>query len=288
VISYPFRYERPSTLAEALELVREPGAKVLAGGMSLIPMMKLRLAAPDVVVDLGGIPGTRHIDALNGHVRIGAMATHYELESSQTLRSACPLLAECASKIGDVQVRNVGTVGGSIAHADPAADYPAALLAGSAEFVLTSASGERVVAAEDFFLDTFTTALHPEELVTEIRIVREGPTTGSAYEKRVQSASGFAVVGVAARIRLEAGSIASACVGVTGLSGTPYRARNVEQMLEGKTGSPAEVQAAAAVVADGVDASSDIHASADYRAHLARVFAARAITRALARAGART
>jgi carbon-monoxide dehydrogenase medium subunit len=286
VISYPFHYERPSTLSEALDLVREPGAKVLAGGMSLIPMMKLRLAAPDLLVDLGSIPGTREINVMNGHIRIGAMATHYELESSQTLRSACPLLAECASTIGDVQVRNVGTIGGSVAHADPAADYPAALLAGSAKFILTSASGERLVEAEDFFIDTFTTALLPEELITEIRILREGSSIGSAYEKRVQSASGFAVVGVAARIRVEDGVIASASVGVTGLSGKPFRARNVEQMLDGKRGTAAEVQAAAAVVADGVDASSDIHASADYRSHLARVFAARALTRALARAGA--
>jgi carbon-monoxide dehydrogenase medium subunit len=286
VISYPFHYERPSTLSEALDLVREPGAKVLAGGMSLIPMMKLRLAAPDLLVDLGSIPGTREINVMNGHIRIGAMATHYELESSQTLRSACPLLAECASTIGDVQVRNVGTIGGSVAHADPAADYPAALLAGSAKFILTSASGERLVEAENFFIDTFTTALLPEELITEIRILREGSSIGSAYEKRVQSASGFAVVGVAARIRVEDGVIASASVGVTGLSGKPFRARNVEQMLDGKRGTAAEVQAAAAVVADGVDASSDIHASADYRSHLARVFAARALTRALARAGA--
>jgi carbon-monoxide dehydrogenase medium subunit len=286
VISYPFHYERPSTLSEALDLVREPGAKVLAGGMSLVPMMKLRLAAPDLLVDLGSIPGTREINVMNGHIRIGAMATHYDLESSQTLRSACPLLAECASTIGDVQVRNVGTIGGSVAHADPAADYPAALLAGSAKFILTSTSGERLVEAEDFFIDTFTTALLPEELITEIRILREGSSIGSAYEKRVQSASGFAVVGVAARIRVEDGVIASASVGVTGLSGKPFRARNVEQMLDGKRGTAAEVQAAAAVVADGVDASSDIHASADYRSHLARVFAARALTRALARAGA--
>jgi carbon-monoxide dehydrogenase medium subunit len=286
VISYPFHYERPATLIEALDLIREPGAKVLAGGMSLIPMMKLRLAAPDLVVDLGGIPGTKNIEAVNGHVRIGAMATHYEVESSQTLRSACPLLAECASTIGDVQVRNVGTIGGSVAHADPAADYPAALLASSAEFVLTSGTGQRTVTAEDFFVDTFTTALLPEELVTEIRVLREGSTIGTAYEKRVQSASGFAVVGVAARIRMEDGTVGSVSVGVTGLSGKPYRARNVEQMLEGKSGTAAEVKAAAAVVADGIEASGDIHASADYRSHLARVFTARAITRALARAGA--
>lgn len=286
MITYPFRYERPSTLSDALGLLREPGAKVLAGGMSLIPMMKLRLAAPEIVVDLGGIPGTRQVEAVNGHLAVGAMTTHYDLESGAAVRSSCPLLAECASSIGDVQVRNVGTIGGSVAHADPAADYPAALLALEAELVLTSASGERTVAADQFFIDTFTTALDPEELITTIRVPREGHDTGAAYEKRVQSASGFAVVGVAARVRMEAGRVASARVGVTGLSGKPYRARNVEQLLEGTSGSAAEVKAAAAVVADGIDASSDIHASADYRSHLARVYAARAIAKAIARAGA--
>jgi carbon-monoxide dehydrogenase medium subunit len=285
VITYPFRYERPAALPEALDLIREPGAKVLAGGMSLIPMMKLRLAAPEIVVDLGRIPGTKQIEAVNGHLRVGAMATHYELESGQSVRSGCPLLAECAAKIGDVQVRNVGTIGGSVAHADPAADYPAALLALDAEFVLTSASGQRTVTAEEFFIDTFTTALTPDELITEVRVPRDTAGTGTAYEKKVQSASGFAVVGIAARLRLEGGRIATARIGVTGLSGKPFRARNVEEMLERTSGAAEEVQEAAMHVADGIDASTDIHASADYRAHLASVFAARAIQRAIARAG---
>ena len=213
------------------------------------------------------------------------MATHHEVKSRRCLRGKCPLLAETASNIGDVQVRNMGTIGGSVAHADPAADYPAALLALEADFVLSSAQGERSVAAGDFFVDTFTTLLEPEELITSIRVPRDGTDTGTAYEKRIQSASGFAVVGVAARIRMEGGKVASARVGVTGLSGKPYRARNVEQRLEGTPGAAAEVQAAAALVAEGIDASGDIHASSDYRSHLARVYAARAITRAIGRAG---
>jgi carbon-monoxide dehydrogenase medium subunit len=288
VITYPFRYERPQTMSEALALLQEPGAKALAGGMSLIPMMKLRLAAPEMIVDLGAIPGTRGVEAMNGSLHVGAMATHYDLESGQAVRSGCPLLAECASTIGDVQVRNAGTIGGSVAHADPAADYPAALLALEAEFVLTGSSGKRNVAAGDFFIDTFTTALDAGELITEIRVPRDGAGIGAAYEKKVQSASGFAVVGVAARIRLDGGKVTFARVGVTGLSGKPYRARNVEQALDGTAATPAEVQAAAALVADGIDASSDIHASADYRSHLARVFAARAITRAIGRVGGQT
>ena len=287
MIPFPFRYERPATLAEALDLLSDPGAKALAGGMSLVPMMKLRLAAPDTVVDLGSVPGQRQIEAVNGHLRIGPMVTHYELESGQSVRSACSLLSACASRIGDVQVRNVGTIGGSVAHADPAADYPAALLALEAEFVLTSPSGERTVRADEFFLDTFTTALEPGELITQIRVPRDQAGTGAAYEKKAQSASGFAVVGVGARVTIDGGRIIRAGVGVTGLAGSAYRARNVEAMLLGTSGSAQDVQAAASVVADGVDANSDIHASADYRAHLARAFTARALTAAIQRAGAR-
>jgi carbon-monoxide dehydrogenase medium subunit len=288
MIAYPFRYERPATLLEALDMLQQPGAKVLAGGMSLIPMMKLRLAAPDMLVDLAGIPGQKQVEAINGHLRVGPMVTHYELESGQSVRLACPLLAECASRIGDVQVRNVGTIGGSVAHADPAADYPAALLALEAEFVLTSATANRRVKAEDFFVDVFTTALTPEEVITEIVVPKESPAMGTAYEKKVQSASGFAVVGVGARISRNGGSITGARIGVTGLSGKPFRARNVEEKLAGLSGTPDEVKAAAAVVADGIDPNSDIHASADYRCHLARIFTARAITTAISRAGAQT
>ena len=288
MISLPFRYERPATLAEALHLLNDSGAKALAGGMSLVPMMKLRLAAPDTLVDLGGIPGQKQIDAVNGHLRIGPMVTHYELESGAAIRSACPLLSACAARIGDVQVRNVGTIGGSVAHADPAADYPAALLALEAELVLTGPSGQRSVKADEFFLDTFTTALEAGELITEIRVPRDESGTGAAYEKKAQSASGFAIVGVGARVQIEGGRIKRARVGVTGLGGVAYRARSVEARLEGTSGTPDDVRAASASVSDGVDVSSDIHASADFRAHLARVFTARALTAAIHRAGARS
>ena len=286
MIAYPFRYESPSTLSDALGLLREPGAKALAGGMSLVPMMKLRLAAPELLVDLRRVPAQNEIRRVNGHLQIGFMTTHSQLESDNLVRAGCPLLAECAGRIGDVQVRNAGTIGGSVAHADPAADYPAALLALEAKIVITGTAGERAVPADEFFVDTFTTVLAPDELVTAIVVPRESPAAGTAYEKRVHPASGFAVVGVAARLQLENGRISAARVGVTGLTGKPYRARNVEQRLEGASGSSAEIERAASVVADGADPNSDLHASADYRAHLARVFAIRAITRALQRAGA--
>jgi aerobic carbon-monoxide dehydrogenase medium subunit len=286
MIPEPFQYENPATLAEALDLLRKPGARALAGGMSLVPMMKLRLAAPEIVVDLQRIPGLTGIDQVNGHLRIGAMSTHAALSSRPSVRSACPLLAECAASIGDVQVRNAGTIGGSVAHADPAADYPAALLALEASVVISGPSGERAVSAEEFFVDTFTTDLAPGELITGVVVPREHSSTGTAYEKKIQPASGFAMVGIAARVQVIEARISSVRIGVTGLTGKPYRAYNVEQLLEGSAGTPADIAKAASVIADGTEPNSDIHASSEYRAHLARVFATRAISRALRLAGA--
>ncbi len=282
MIAQNFAYAAPSNLAEALKLLADPGAKVLAGGMSLIPMMKLRLAAPETLVDLRRVPGLNSIREEGGRLRIGAMVTHYELESTPLVRAKCPLLAEAAANIGDVQVRNMGTLGGSVAHADPAADYPASLRALEATVTLASASGERTVAIADFLIDTFTTALEPGELVVEIGVPIEASGTGVSYKKCLQPASGFALVGVAARIAKTAGKITLARIGVTGLSGNSYRATGVERKLEGTTG--ADIASAAGGIADGIDANSDIHASADYRRHLARVYASRAITEALARA----
>jgi carbon-monoxide dehydrogenase medium subunit len=286
MIAIPFRYEKPSSLADVLGLLKEPGAKVIAGGMSLVPMMKLRLAAPELLIDFSGVPGQKEIAQVNGHLNIGPMLTHAELEFSGPVRRDCPLLAATAARIGDVQVRNVGTIGGSVAHADPAADYPAALLALESQLTLTNARGQRTVAASDFFVDTFTTALTEEELITSVQVPRDPPSTGTAYEKKVQPASGFAMVGIAARITMAGGVIKAARIGVTGVAGKPYRALKVEQLLEGTAGSPEDAKKAAAAIAEGVDVNTDIHASADYRAHLARVFAARAIGSAIRRAGA--
>lgn len=283
MIPVNFDYVSPSSLDDALGMLADGSAKALAGGMSLIPSMKLRLSAPEKIIDLGRISGLNSITEAEGGIRIGAMATHHEVESSRLLREKCPLLAEAASNIGDVQVRNMGTIGGSAAHADPAADYPASLLALEVKFRIRSASGERVVDAADFFVDTFTTALEPGELITEIHAPVEEPGTGVNYQKMVQPASGYAMVGVAVRIRRAGGKITFARVGVTGLSGKPYRAVHVENAITGRAGNPAEIQAAAALVGQDVESNSDIFASAEYRIEMARIYTARAIATALAR-----
>lgn len=280
MIPQTFEYTAPKTLDEALGLLAE-GAKPLAGGMSLIPMMKLRLAAPEHLVDLGRIKDLHYITEQGGSLHVGATTTHYEIETSPLLRGKCPLLSETASHIGDVQVRNMGTLGGSTAHADPAADYPAAMQALEAKFVVKGSSGERTIAADDFFVDTFTTALEPGEIIREVIVPVDN--SGVTYQKVYQPASGFAIVGIAARVQKSGGKLSMVRIGVTGLSNRAFRATAVEKALEGKSGSADEIRAAAAQVADGVDANSDIHASADYRKHLASVYTVRALNTALSR-----
>jgi carbon-monoxide dehydrogenase medium subunit len=283
MIAQNFEYSSPSSLKEALGLIADGNAKVLAGGMSLIPLMKLRFAAPEQVVDIGRISDLNYIRESQGAIHIGATATHYQVESSPLLRAKCPLLAETAGHIGDVQVRNMGTIGGSTAHADPAADYPAALQALEGNLKLVSAKGERTIAVANFFLDTFETALDPGEIIAEVIVPVEDSRAGTSYQKVVQPASGFAIVGIAVRVKKSGGKVAMARVGVTGLSSKSYRAVNVEKALEGTAGSLADIQKAAAVVADGVDANSDLNASPDYRKQLARVHTARALAAALSR-----
>jgi len=285
MIPQQFEYSAPKTLDEALGLLAE-GAKPLAGGMSLIPMMKLRLAAPEHLVDLGRIKDLNYIREDGGSLRIGATATHHEVESSPLVRGKCPLLAETASAIGDVQVRNMGTMGGSVAHADPSADYPAALQALEAKVVIRGANGERTVNTADFFVDSFATTLEPGEIIREVVIPVEEAGTGTSYQKNVQPASGFAIVGIAARIKRSGGKITLARIGVTGLSNIGYRATAAEKALEETAGSAEDVAKAAALVSQGADANSDLHASSDYRKHLATVYAARAINAALAAAKA--
>ena len=280
MIAHRFEYTVPATLDEALKLAGDGSSKILAGGMSLIPLMKLRLAAPDTLIDLARIPGLNQITESAAVVKIGAMATHNAVETSPLIRGKCPLLSETAGHIGDVQVRNMGTIGGSIAHADPAADYPAALVALEAKIHLKSASADRLVEASDFFLDAFTTALEPGELVVDVQIAAEQPSEGYSYQKVPHPASGFPVVGVAARIVKSGGKITLARIGVTGMSSHAFRARNAEALLE----NGGTIADAAAVVGEGVEANSDLYASADYRRHLARVHAGRALAAALARA----
>jgi carbon-monoxide dehydrogenase medium subunit len=280
MIPQPFEYSAPATLQEALKLIDGGDRKVLAGGMSLIPLMKLRLASPEHVVDLGRVSGLNGISESGGTVHIGATATHHDIESSPVIRGRLPLLAEAASHIGDVQVRNRGTIGGSIAHADPAADYPAVLLALEAKIRMVSAKSDRTVAAADFFLDAFTTAVEPGELVVELQIPTEEPSEGYRYQKHQHPASGFAVVGIAVRIKKSGGKVALARVGVTGLGPHAFRALQSEKLLE----SGASAADAAAVIDQGQEANADLYASADYRRQLARVFGARAISTALSRA----
>jgi carbon-monoxide dehydrogenase medium subunit len=278
MISQEFEYSAPETLQEALSLISE-GAKPMAGGMSLVPLMKLRLAAPEHLVDIARVPGLNYIRAESDGIHIGATTTHYDIEISPVLRGKCPLLAETASHIGDVQVRNVGTIGGSIAHADPAADYPAALLALEAKVRLTSISGERTISVEEFLVDPFTTALNTGEIVTEVVVPAESSGAGTRYRKMAHPASGFAIVGAAVRVALTQGRVSFARIGITGVAGKAYRAREAERLLE----SGATPQDAAAAAGQGVEANSDLHASAEYRLNMARVYTQRAITEALAR-----
>jgi aerobic carbon-monoxide dehydrogenase medium subunit len=276
-----FEYTRPSTVEEAVALLSRYGddAKVLAGGHSLIPAMKLRLARPKVVVDIGRISNLNYINIdAHGRFAIGAMTTHAEIAASKVLGAKCPLLPETAAHIGDVQVRNKGTIGGSLVHADPAADYPAAMLALNAEMELVGPKGKRIVRVADFFVDLLQSAVGPDEILTEIRV----PETSSAvaYIKTEQKASGFALAGVAA-----VQSMAGFRIGVTGVASKPYRASAVEHVLAKlKSPAPEEIVQAAILAADGVQPLSDIHASAEYRAHLAQVNTRRAIEKALSRA----
>jgi carbon-monoxide dehydrogenase medium subunit len=287
MIPAPFEYHAPKTLEEALRLLERHGdeANVLAGGHSLLPLMKLRLAAPRYVIDLGRLRGMSYIREENGQIAVGALTTHAEVETSALLLMRCPLLPETAAEIGDVQVRNRGTLGGSLAHADPAADYPAAILALDAEIIAASTDGTRAIPAHEFFLDMLTTQLRPGEILSQVRLPRLAPRTGMAYCKLHQPASGFAIVGVAARVTLgKGGKIDSAAVGVTGVGPKAYRAKAVEKSLHGKKPTPKLLAEAARHAAQGVEPLSDLHASAEYRREMAVVFARRALERAVARA----
>jgi aerobic carbon-monoxide dehydrogenase medium subunit len=280
MIPVAFDYIRPATLDEALSLLARHGedAKVLAGGHSLIPAMKLRLSQPKVVVDIGRIGNLRSISELDGKIAIGALTTHYEIESSDLLARSCPLLPEVAGEIGDVQVRNKGTIGGSCVHADPAGDWPAAMLALDAEFEIAGPGGARSVSADSFFVDILTSAIESGEILTSIRV----PTTSKtvAYVKFAQKASGFAIAGVAAVVDKARKVVA---VGVTGVAAKAYRAAGVETALRGSDLSVTATETASQKAADGVDPLSDMHASAEFRAHLARVLTKRALGLALSR-----
>jgi carbon-monoxide dehydrogenase medium subunit len=273
-----FDYESPRTLSEALDLLSaREDAKILAGGHSLLPAMKLRLAQPAMLVDIGRIGGLSYVKEFADGIAIGATTTHAEVASSEALLRNSPLLALAAAQIGDTQVRNRGTIAGSLAQAHPAADYPAAVLALDAEIVAHSRSGERVIPATQFFTGMFSTALRNDEILTEVRIPR---TTGEGvtYKKFHHPASGYAVVGVAVRLRFSGSNIDSAAVGITGVADVAYRASATEIALRGKPVSA--LAEAAARAANGVDVIGDYFASAEYRQHLVTVMTRRALQEA--------
>lgn len=287
MIPAAFDYTRPASLDEALKLLSSGGgSKVIAGGQSLLPLLKLRLASADRLVDIGRLGELKGVRSLpDGRLAVGALTTYAELLESPARHYG--LLHDALPTIGDVQVRNRGTVGGAIAHADPASDLPACLLALDVEIVVRSSKGERTIPITEFFQDSFQTAVAEDELLTEVRLPGPRDDAGSAYSSLEQPASGYAIVGVAAVVvRANAGApITFATVAITGVGPVAYRASAVEKALTGSDGSPATIAAAAAHATDGVTANSDIHADREYRAAMAPVFTVRAIEAALARLG---
>jgi carbon-monoxide dehydrogenase medium subunit len=282
-----FEYHRPSSVQEAVALLEQSGgeAKVLAGGHSLLPLLKLRLAEPRALIDIGRLPGMTGIQSQGGELVIGSLTTHAAIATSDTAKQAAPLLAEAANVIGDQQVRNRGTIGGSLAHADPAGDFPAVILALEAQIKAVGPNGERTIPATDFFVDMLTSALGESEILTEIRIPALPSGSGTAYLKMDHPASHYALCGVAAIVQLGgSGAVEQVRVGVTGVGPKAYRATGVENALRGQSASAESVEQAAQHAADGIDALGDIHASTEYRSHLARVFARRALNEAIARA----
>jgi aerobic carbon-monoxide dehydrogenase medium subunit len=285
---YPaaFEYHAPATVKDALTLLAKlEDAKILAGGHSLVPMMKLRLAQPKNIIDLRKVSGLTGIKEEGGAVAIGAMTTHWAVESSPVLKSKAAAVAETAAVIGDPAVRNKGTIGGSLAHADPAADMPATAIALGFEFVCEGSKGKRTVKVDDWFQGLMATALQESELLTQIRVPVWPARSGAAYLKFPHPASRFAVVGVCAAVTLDqGGTCTKASVGVTGAGTKAVRAKGVEAGLTGKRLDAATIEAAAQKAAEGVDVQADLQGSVEYKSHLCRVFAKRAIEAAVKRA----
>jgi aerobic carbon-monoxide dehydrogenase medium subunit len=281
---YPraFDYVAPGSLDEAFGALGDD-SKVMAGGMSLIPLMKLRLFSPALVVDIGRIPGLDLISDKGDHISIGALVRHADTASNQLISANAAALGQAASLTGDVQVRNRGTTCGALAHADVAADQPAGALACGAVMVATSASGVREIPASEFFVDSLTSALNSDEILTEIRLPKTGPGEGSAYDKlgRRGGHSDYAVAGAAAWVKISNGSIEDARVALTGVGTKPALAQGVAEALVGSDGSEAAITAAAEHAVDGVTVLEDLYGSEDYKSHLAKVFVTRAVKAAM-------
>jgi aerobic carbon-monoxide dehydrogenase medium subunit len=289
MIPAAFDYRRPASLDEAVQVLASLGdeAKLLAGGHSLLPMMKLRLARPATLVDLGGLRAElSYVRDECGTIAVGAMTRHHDVATNPLLHRRIPLLAGAAALVGDPQVRHRGTLGGSLAHADPAADLPAVALALDAVMVARGPGGEREIAARDFFRGFFESDLRPDEVVREVRFPVPAAGHGHEYLKFNRRAQDWAAVGVAALVERDGGGVVQrAAVGLVNMGATPLRAAGVEQALRGTPGDAAAIAAAAEHAADGTTPASDLAASAEYRRHLARVLTRRALTAALGRAG---
>ena len=287
MITHPFTYQAPATIEEAVQqLGKGADAKVLAGGHSLLPLMKLGLAQPERLVDLRRIASLREIRTeSDGTIVVGALATHRDIAHNESIRAKLAALGDAAGEIGDLQVRARGTIGGSLAHADSAADEPAPTLAYDATIRAIGPRGRRDIAARDYLKGTFETALAEDEIIAEVRFPAPAGRTGGAYAKFAHPASGFAVTGVAAVITVAAdGTIERAAIGVAGVAAAAYRATATEKALIGSKGDAKAISDAAAKAADGITALTDLAASAEYRKHLATVYAKRAIQRAIERA----
>ena len=283
MIPAEFDYKRAATLDDAISLLQGSNGdgKFLAGGHSLIPLMKLRLSEPGVLIDIARIPQLQGIREKDGKVEIGAASTHTDIATSEIVRRLCPVVAEAAAEIGDPQVRNRGTIGGSLAHADPAADYPAVMIAVDAEIHIKGPGGWRAVRAGDFFQGMFTVDLAEDELIVGVQIA---PVKNAGYAKLHQRASHYAIVGVAAALEMDGNVCRSARIGLTGASSHAQQLGQVEAALAGKELTQANIDAAANLAADGLqDVNSDIHASEAYRRAMVKVFTRRAIQKAVGR-----
>ena len=280
-----FEYYAPGSLNDAVKYLSEhkDDVKILSGGQSLLPLMKMRLSKPGFVVDIGRIPGLAEISEDGDKLVIGALVTHEQIEYSDLLKAKCPLLPQTATTIADVQVRNRGTIGGSVAHADPAGDWPAAVIALDAEIRVFGPGGERWIKCDDFFLGLLMSVLEADEIVTGVRV----PATGSdktAYQKAAPRSSGFAVTGVAVRLGVDSAGICTrAAIGITGVGDKAYRPERTEQMLTGKKLDVKSIEDAAAESTRNIEVIEDINGSSEYRAHLTHVYVARAIQEALSR-----
>jgi aerobic carbon-monoxide dehydrogenase medium subunit len=283
-----FEYLRPKTVPEAVALLQQHGddAKILSGGQSLIPMMKLRLARPSHLIDINRISGLSYVKEDGGFLTIGGLTREAEIEASEVVRAKYPLLLDTATVIADPQVRNLATVGGNLAHGDPANDHPATMMAFGAQIVATGAKGARVIAIDDFFVSLFTTSLQHDEILTEIRIPSPLPRSGGAYVKLERKVGDFATAAVAVQITLDdKGAVQKAGIGLTNVGPTPIRAKSAEDALRGKKLDAATIGEAAQLAADAAQPSSDLRGPAKYKKGLIQELTKRALTRAAERAG---